>query len=48
VAREIDLLQAGGVEPAAKPLAQPIGPHRRMKARQIDDVDLAPGAQRTE
>jgi hypothetical protein len=48
VAREIDLLQAGSVEPAAEPLAQPIGPHGRMKARQIDDVDLAPGAQRTE
>ena len=48
MAREIDLLQPGRVEPAAEPLAQPIGPHGRMKARQIDNVDLAPGAQLTE
>jgi hypothetical protein len=45
---EIDLLQAGGVEPAAQPAAQPIGPHGRVKARQVDDVDLAPDAQRSQ
>jgi len=48
VAGEVDPLQAGGVEPAAEPAAQPIGPHRRVQAWQIDDVDLALRAQRAE
>jgi hypothetical protein len=48
VAREVDLLQAGGVEPAAEPFAQSIGLHRRVETRQVDDVDSTPGGQGTE
>ena len=48
MAREIDLLQARCVEPSAEPLAQPIRPHRRVQPRQIDDVNLALGAQRSQ
>ena len=47
MAREIDLLQAGGVEPAAEPFAQPVGAHRRVKTRQVDDGDSTPGGQGT-
>jgi hypothetical protein len=48
VAREVDLLQPGGIEPVAEPFAQAIGPHRRVKAREVDDVDSTPGGQGTE
>jgi hypothetical protein len=45
VAGEIDLLQPRGVEPAAEPRAQLLGPQRGSETGQIDDVHTAPGGQ---